>query len=81
MDISSTIIFKNKTMNILSFNTKTDAFLEEDIFSTFKKPEKPIFIQQGMSAKEISEVVSGNIIALVKKQFEKTKEEFEGKLK
>ena len=72
-------------MNILSFNgdfAAENAFSDKDVLSAFKQhPEKSMTIQQGMSAKEISEVVSDKIIAVVKEQFEATKEQFESKEK
>jgi len=51
---------------------------ERDILSTFKnRSEKPEQIVQGMSPKEISEVVSNKVIAVVREQFENTKNLFQ----
>jgi serine/threonine protein phosphatase PrpC len=64
-------------MDMLSFNTDlTDVSYSnnKDILSVFKNTkEKELTIQQGMSVKEISEIVSEKIIDVVKKQFEATK--------
>lgn len=71
-------------MNILSFNTEvtSNTFSDRDVLSVFKQqPERAMTIQQGMSAKEISDVVSEKIIAVVKEQFEATKAEFHLKQK
>ena len=71
-------------MNNLTFNNNfaSNASIDEDVLSVFKQnPERTMNIQQGMSAKEISDVVSEKIIAVVKKQFETTKVEFESKEK
>jgi serine/threonine protein phosphatase PrpC len=43
--------------------------------------EKNLNIHQGMSVKEISEIVSEKIITVVKEQFEATKTQFETKEK
>lgn len=65
-----TLIFNN------DFTTSTD--LNNDVLSVFKQhSEKPMTIQQGMSVKEISDVVSEKVIAIVKEQFRATKEQFE----
>ena len=53
-----------------------------DVLSAFKETsEKNLNIHQGMSVKEISEIVSEKIITVVKKQFEATKTQFETKEK
>ena len=67
-------------MNILSFDTDfaQTSFCNKDVLSAFKHPsEKNFTIQQGMSVKEISEVVSEKIITVVKEGFEATKSQFE----
>lgn len=67
-------------MNILSFNTdfEGNTFSDKDVLSEFKQhTEKIMTIHQGMSVKEISDIVSDNIIALVKQQFQTTKEQFQ----
>ncbi len=69
-------------MNILSFNHDyaTNTYSNKDVLSAFKQTaEKNLIIQQGMSDKEISEIVSEKIIAVVKEQFEAIKEQFEAK--
>ena len=71
-------------MNILSFNTDfaSSNLSNKDVLSAFKQnPEKTLTIQQGMTPKEISDVVSDKIIAIVKEQFQATKEKFEEKEK
>jgi len=51
-----------------------------DILSVFKeKSEKKFDIHQGLTSKEISEIVSDKIIKVVKEQFEATKIEHETK--
>jgi hypothetical protein len=69
-------------MNNLSFdnNFEGNSMIDEDVLSAFKQNSKrSMNIQHGMSAKEISDVVSEKIIAVVKEQFEATKVEFESK--
>jgi len=69
-------------MNILSSNSDfaTSSFSDKDVLSAFKQePEKPMTIQKGMSPNEISDVVSEKVIALVRKQFQLTKEQFQSK--
>lgn len=71
-------------MNILSFNNDyaDNNFFDRDILSVFRQqPEKTLTIQQGMSVKEISDVVSDKIIAVVQAQFQATKEQFQAKEK
>ena len=71
-------------MDILSFDTDFagNSFSNKDVLSAFKQhPEKTLTIQQGMSVKEISDVVSDKIIAVVKEQFQATKEQFQAKEK
>jgi serine/threonine protein phosphatase PrpC len=69
-------------MSTLSFNTDftVQSFSNQDVLSVFKQTsEKNMEIQQGMSVKEISEIVSEKIIAVVREQFEVTKTQFENK--
>ena len=56
-------------MNILSFDNdfSGNTLSDKDVLSAFKQhPEKTTTIQQGMSVKEISDVVSDKIIELLK---------------
>lgn len=69
-------------MKTFSFNTNYANNIDsnKDVLSAFKEtPEKNLNIHQGMSVKEISEMVSEKIITVVKKQFEETKVQFETK--
>lgn len=69
-------------MNILSFNNDFTSTVDtnKDVLSVFKQnSDKKHTIQQGMSIREISEVVSEKIISVVKEQFENTKEDFNTK--
>jgi stress response protein YsnF len=69
-------------MNLQSFNNDFNATLEnnKDVLSVFRQNvDKKITIQQGMSIREISDVVSEKIINVVKEQFEITKEDFNTK--
>ena len=69
-------------MNTLSFNTgfASNSYSSNDILSAFKESkERDLNIHQGMSVKEISEIVSEKIISVVKAQFEETKTQFERK--
>jgi len=71
-------------METLSFNTNnTDySYSNNDVLSVFKESsEKNLSIHQGMSVKEISEIVSDKIITVVKEQFEATKIQYETKEK
>lgn len=71
-------------MEISSFNIdfSNSSFSNKDVLSAFKGgQEKTQDIQQGMSIKEISEIVSDRIILVVKEQFEATKVQFENKAK
>jgi len=71
-------------METLSFNTNyaNNSYCNKDVLSAFKETsEKNLNIHQGMSVKEISEIVSEKIIIVVKKQFEATKTQFETKEK
>lgn len=71
-------------METLSFNTNyaNNSYSNKDVLSAFKETsEKNLNIHQGMSVKEISEIVSEKIITVVKKQFEATKTQFETKEK
>lgn len=67
-------------METLSFNTSfaNNSYSNKDILSVFKETsEKNLSIHQGMSVKEISEIVSEKIITVVKEQFEATKIQYE----
>ncbi len=69
-------------MNLLSFNNEFTSTLEanKDVLSVFKQSsDKKFTIQQGMTIREISDVVSEKIINVVKEQFEITKEDFKTK--
>lgn len=69
-------------MKTFSFNTNYANNIDsnKDVLSAFKaSPEKISSIHQGMSVKEISEMVSEKIISVVNKQFEATKVQFETK--
>lgn len=71
-------------MESLTFNTNyaNSLYSNKDVLSVFKeKSEKNLSIHQGMSIKEISEIVSEKIITVVKEQFEATKIQFESKEK
>lgn len=71
-------------METLSFNTNyaNNSYANKDVLSAFKETsEKNLNIHQGMSANEISEIVSEKIITVVKAQFEATKTQFETKEK
>ena len=71
-------------METLSFNTNyaNNSYSNKDVLSAFKETsERNLNIHQGMSVKEISEIVSEKIIAVVKAQFEATKKQFETKEK
>jgi hypothetical protein len=66
-------------MNNLSFKTNFTCGSNSvnGVLSAFKeRTQKPMEIQQGMSVREISDVVSDKIIAVVEKQFLATKEQF-----
>jgi len=69
-------------MNDMGFNNNflTSSMPHRDVLSVFKEhPEKSLTVQQGMSAKEISDIVSEKVIEVVKEQFRITKERFQGK--
>ena len=71
-------------MEILSFNTNNvdNSYSNNDVLSVFKEiSKKNASIQQGMSTKEISEIVSEKLITIVKAQFEATKNKYETKEK
>lgn len=71
-------------MEALNFNTNfsTNSYSNNDVLSVFKETtDKNLSIHQGMSAQEISEIVSEKVIAVVKKQFDATKTQFENKAK
>lgn len=66
-------------MTTFSFNPDCPPSIsrERDVLSSFKNhSEKPEQIMQGMSPKEISEVVSEKVMAVVREQFENTKNSF-----
>ncbi len=67
-------------MSKLTFNPdfSVSALHHKDVLAVFKPhTEKSMNIHQGMSVKEISEVVSERVIAVVKEQFQATKEKFQ----
>jgi len=71
-------------MTTFSFNPDCPPSIskDRDVLSTFKnRSEGPDQIVQGMSPKEISEVVSDKVIAVVREQFENTKNAFREKEK
>lgn len=56
--------------------------VDRNILSVFRpQTRKPTEIEQGMSSNEISDVVSDNIIAVVKKQFKEAKKDFKSQTK
>lgn len=65
-------------MSHLSFNTMVKGVLsDKDVLSVFQRQSaKSNTIQQGMSAKEIADIVSDEVVKEVRKQFAKTKEQF-----
>ena len=66
-------------MSTQIFNTShtNNNIVNQDVLSVFKEAtEKKLNIHHGMSVNEISEVVSDNIILVIKKQFEITKSNF-----
>lgn len=69
-------------METLSFkaNFVNNSYSNKDVLAVFKESSvKNLSIQQGMSAKEISDIVSEKIITIVKEQFEATKIKYESK--
>ncbi len=71
-------------METLSFNTNyaNNSYSKKDVLSAFKEiSEKNSSIHQGMTVKEISEIVSEKIITVVKEQFAATKIQYETKAK
>lgn len=71
-------------MDTLSFNTNLtgNSYSANDVLSVFKQTtEKNLNIHQGMSVKEISDVVAQKIITVIKEQFEATKNQIEMKEK
>lgn len=69
-------------METLSFiiNHVNSSYSDKDVLSAFKDTSKRnLSIHQGMSAKEISDIVSEKIISVVKEQFEATKIKYETK--
>jgi hypothetical protein len=71
-------------MSTFSFNLDCppNILKEKDVLSVFKnRPEKAEQIEQGMSPTEISEIVSDKVIAVVREQFQNTKNQFQGREK
>lgn len=70
-------------MKPLSFNSNArNSFQNKDVLSVFKETsEKDLSIHQGMSAKEISEIVSEKMFAVIKEQFDATKDLYETQIK
>ena len=63
--------------SILNDDFSVNTFPNRDVLSVFKKEsEKSLTIHQGMSVKEIAEIVSEKVIAVVKEQFKATEEQF-----
>ncbi|OYU97386.1 MAG: hypothetical protein CFE21_03590 [Bacteroidetes bacterium B1(2017)] len=61
---------------------ESNSYSNKDVLSVFKEtPEKDLTIRQGMSVKEISDVVTERIMALILEQFEATKIQFESEEK
>lgn len=63
-------------MNFISLNSEENKnyLMEKDILSAFNQVAvKPTQINQGMSPKQISEVVSDHLMSVVKKQFDTAK--------
>jgi len=73
----TTTLTQNK-MNFISLNSEENKNylmeMEKDILSAFNQVAvKPTNINQGMSPKQISEVVSDHLMSVVKKQFDTAK--------
>lgn len=71
----TTTLTQNK-MNFISLNSEENKnyLMEKDILSAFDQVAvKPTQINQGMSPKQISEVVSDHLMSVVKKQFDTAK--------
>lgn len=71
----TTTLTQNK-MNFISLNSEENKnyLMEKDILSAFNQVAvKPTNINQGMSPKQISEVVSDHLMSVVKKQFDTAK--------
>lgn len=71
----TTTLTQNK-MNFISLNSEENKnyLMEKDILSAFNQVAvKPTQINQGMSPKQISEVVSDHLMSVVKKQFDTAK--------
>jgi serine/threonine protein phosphatase PrpC len=71
-------------MKTLSFNINhlNNSYSNKDVLSVFKETsEKNLSIHQGMTVKEISEIVSEKLIKVVKEQFEATKSQYNIKKK
>ncbi len=65
-------------MNLITFQVDTNQNFDSqrNIFSVFKQEEEQKGIQQGMSPKEIAEIVSERLIEVIRQQFEEAKREF-----
>jgi hypothetical protein len=67
-------------MNFISLNSEENKnyLMEKDILSAFNQvAEKPTNINQGMSPKQIAEVVSDHLMTVVKKQFDTAKQNYQ----
>ena len=67
-------------MNLFAFNndSASNASADTDVLSVFKqKAEKSTTIHQGMTTREISDIVSDKVISIVLKQFEIVKQDFQ----
>ena len=77
----TTTLTRNK-MNFISLNSEENKnyLMEKDILSAFNQtPTHPNQINQGMSPKQIAEVVSDHLMTVVKKQFDTAKENYQAK--
>ncbi len=66
----------------MSFNPEfnQNTFSEKDVLSAFRQESKKhTEIRQGMSPREISDVVSEHLMSVVKQQFETAKKEYQAK--
>jgi len=75
----TTTLTQNK-MNFISLNSEENKnyLIEKDILSAFNQtPTHPNQIKQGMSPKQIAEVVSDHLMTIVKKQFDAAKENYQ----
>jgi hypothetical protein len=69
-------------MNFISLNSEENKnyLMEKDILSAFNQVAvNPTNINQGMSPKQIAEVVSDHLMAVVKKQFDTAKQNYQAK--